>query len=54
MFFSQAILPSSFKVPRVGHTALAATILGAAHLLGLPFFLEKLDKAHAYGELKGE
>lgn len=46
------MLPSSFKVPRVGHTALAATILGAAHLIGLPYVLEKLHTAHSYGESK--
>lgn len=45
----QAILPRSFKVPRVGHTSIAITVLAAAHLLGLPYMLGKLDRAHAFG-----
>ncbi|CAM9286467.1 unnamed protein product [Pylaiella littoralis] len=47
----KAVLPRSFKAPRVGHTTLAVTILAAAHVLGLPYFLDKLNKAHAYGQL---
>ncbi|CAM9601813.1 unnamed protein product, partial [Hapterophycus canaliculatus] len=47
----QAVLPRSFKAPRVGHTTLAVTILAAAYLLGLPAFLDKLNRAHAYGQL---
>lgn len=45
----QAILPRSFKVPRVGHTSIAIAVLAAAHLLGLPYMLGKLDRAHAFG-----
>lgn len=46
----QAVLPRSFKAPRAGHTTLAVTLLAAAYLLGLPYFLDKLNKAHAYGK----
>ncbi|CAM9409985.1 unnamed protein product [Ectocarpus sp. 13 AM-2016] len=48
----KAVLPRSFKAPRVGHTTLAVTMLSAAHVMGLPFFLDKLNQAHAYGQLK--
>ncbi|CAN0291958.1 unnamed protein product, partial [Ectocarpus sp. 12 AP-2014] len=48
----KAVLPRSFKAPRVGHTTLAVTVLSAAHVMGLPFFLDKLNQAHAYGQLK--
>eukprot|EP00903_Cladosiphon_okamuranus_P014540 g13487.t1 len=53
MVFSiiKAVLPRSFKAPRVGHSTLAVTVLAAAHLLGLPYVLDKLNKAHAYGQL---
>ncbi|CAM9939332.1 unnamed protein product [Ascophyllum nodosum] len=49
----KAVLPRSFKAPRVGHTTLAATVLAAAHLLGLPAVLDKLNRAHSYGQLEG-
>ncbi|CAN0087194.1 unnamed protein product, partial [Laminaria digitata] len=47
----QVVLPSSFKAPRVGHTTLAVTLMTIAFVLGRPHFLDKLDKAHAYGQL---
>lgn len=47
----QAILPTSFSAPRVGHTALGITLLAKAYLLGLPFFMHQLDKAHATGKI---
>ena len=47
---NQVVLPTSFKIPRVGHTTLAMTLMIIAFVLGRPYFLDKLDKAHAYGE----
>lgn len=49
----KVVLPSSFKVPRVGHTTLAVTLMTVAFVLGRPRFLDKLDTAHAFGRLRG-
>ena len=35
----------------MGHTTLAVTLMTVAFVLGRPHFLDKLDKAHAFGEM---